>query len=446
MQLVSGSESNNFTALLGGELGDVHGLLELCEGDTWKSPCLIAADGATEQWSASETAVACREMGHTRAGELKMGCIMPVQSLIWLWLCLPSASFGLVAQIVESNRRLSYLPQCLGSEEMLSDCNNSNIDTQNDCSPVVISCWNSSALSSQPAPRPTTAISLHSPSPSPPSHSSPVQTVHTSQPLTSRASETPVTSPPLSPSPSSEPTSATDSSSSPVALLSMAGAVGGVVILLLAAIITALLFLFLRHRQRRVKPYEVPATCHDGRNPMFELIPETEALYDRAPVTGAVQPTQPAELRKYHTLIHSKGSHTSPPPQPTSPASPPGVYETVTPASSRANPSRDPPREKPPVYYHTLENRSPRVAEVKYHTLEGPQQRVAEVKYHTLEGPQQLQRREGEPVYCEVGQRKAATLPAPQRTHPSPSPPPTARGSNFALSLPRNLSGSTTLL
>ena len=169
VRLVSGSDYNNFTVVLGGELGDVHGLLELCEGDTWKRPCLIAADGATEHWSASETAVACREMGRTRAGELRMGCIMPAQSLIWLWLCLPSASFGFASQTVDSNRRLSYLPQCLGSEEMLSDCNTSNIDTQNNCSPVVISCWNSSALSSQPVPRPTTAISLHSPSPSPPS-------------------------------------------------------------------------------------------------------------------------------------------------------------------------------------------------------------------------------------------------------------------------------------
>ena len=109
VRLVSGSDNSTFIALLGGELGDVHGVLELCEGDTWKRPCLIAADEATEHWSASETAVACREMGHTRAGELRSGCIMPVQSLIWLWLCLPSASFGLAAQIVASNRRLTCL-------------------------------------------------------------------------------------------------------------------------------------------------------------------------------------------------------------------------------------------------------------------------------------------------------------------------------------------------
>ena len=50
-------------------------------------------------------------------------------------------------QITESSRRLSYIPQCNGSEEILRDC--SAVDQDDSCdAPLVISCWNSSSVTS----------------------------------------------------------------------------------------------------------------------------------------------------------------------------------------------------------------------------------------------------------------------------------------------------------
>ena len=195
-------------------------------------------------------------------------------------------------------------------------------------------------------------------------------------------------------------------------LVSVAGAVGGVVLLQLAAIVAVLLLLC--QRRQRVKPQDQPPSLpNGGRNATFEMeeVPEFEALYDR---TTAIPP--PLEAEEFHTLTHSPAT------QPSHPHTVPAAYETVAPSSSRGNPVRDAPREKPPVYYHVLEH---------------PRERVADHKYHTLEqvGPT----RAVEPMYSEVAPRRAATLGS-QKPRPSTPPPPSA------LTLPQNLSGSMTLL
>ena len=47
-------------------------------------------------------------------------------------------------QSTESSRRLSYIPQCMGSEERLEDC--STLNHAGNCdAPLLISCWNSSS-------------------------------------------------------------------------------------------------------------------------------------------------------------------------------------------------------------------------------------------------------------------------------------------------------------
>ncbi|CAI7989260.1 hypothetical protein GBAR_LOCUS172 [Geodia barretti] len=71
------------------------------------------------------TAVACRELRWMAPGE--------------------SGAIG----HTESSRKLSYIPQCMGSEEKLEDCSTLN-HTGNCDAPLVISCSNSST--SQPSP------------------------------------------------------------------------------------------------------------------------------------------------------------------------------------------------------------------------------------------------------------------------------------------------------
>ena len=142
------------------------------------------------------------------------------------------------------------------------------------------------------------------------------------------------------------------------------------------------------------QPYEVPVPVvkedeifHHQRTD----IPETEILYDKTTVL--------AQTEQSHTLNHSPVSSSSPAlshsssGKTSSTTIPPNeaLYEKVLPTSSCANLSRDPPKGRPPVYYHVLENR-PRMPH--YHVLE--------------EQPSSR----GEPMYHEVGQR-GALRPAP---------------------------------
>ncbi|CAI7989244.1 hypothetical protein GBAR_LOCUS172 [Geodia barretti] len=126
--LTSFEDNDDISAALDGVLGDVRGILEICENELWKSGvvlCLNEGDGGTELWTMENTAVACRELRWMAPGE--------------------SGAIG----HTESSRKLSYIPQCMGSEEKLEDCSTLN-HTGNCDAPLVISCSNSST--SQPSP------------------------------------------------------------------------------------------------------------------------------------------------------------------------------------------------------------------------------------------------------------------------------------------------------
>ena len=57
-------------------------------------------------------------------------------------------------QVIEPKRRLSYIPQCEGSEERLRNCSTLSHDG-NCAAPVAISCWNNSAIATSPTVAPS---------------------------------------------------------------------------------------------------------------------------------------------------------------------------------------------------------------------------------------------------------------------------------------------------
>jgi hypothetical protein len=408
------SDSNPISAALDGVVGDAHGVLEICENELWKR--VVLCSEGVEQWTTENTAVACRELGYPAPGQ--------------------SGAYDV--QMTEEGKRLSYVPQCMGSEDRLRNC--TTVDHGDSCAiPVVISCWNSSQvttihLSPSLAVTPFTS-SASKPAVSPPFsllQSSPnaVSATELQQPsLTTGPASTPTTD-----SPSTDNTTTDPPSTAPQALVYLAATVGTVVALLLLSIAGVVLYPAC-HRREKVRPqnepYEVPVST-SARNQTFQEVPETEVLYDRATTS-----VQREDSQEYHTLNHSLSpSKPSPPLSSHSTGSstgPPPVYDTVVPpASSQA---RDPPTQKPPVYYHVLQSPTERAVEVKYHTLEEP----AGHRYHVLEQQETggVNTSGGPAMYSEVGQRRAVTL-QPHRQAPS--------ASNLTVSLPRNLSGSTTLL
>ena len=328
----------------------------------------------------------------------------------------------------------------MGSEERLRDC--TTVDEDDSCdAPLAISCWNSLQVTTIPS------LTISSPtqftsSVSKPAVSSPVSLMQSS---TTAVSTTELQQSSLTTGPASTPktnspsidTGTTDTAvTAPRALVYLAAAVGTVVALLLVSIAGVLLYLAC-HRREKVRPqnepYEVPVTTA-ARNQTFQEVPETEVLYDRATTS-----IQREDSQEYHTLNHSLSpSKPSPPLSSHSTGSstgPPPVYDTVAPpGSSQTNPARDPPTQKPPVYYHVLQSPTER-AEVKYHTLEEPAGHILEQQESGGVNPSG-----GPAMYSEVGQRRAATL-QPHRQAPSSS-----SSSNLTISLPRNISGSTTLL
>ena len=73
LRLLTSFEDNDvFSAALDGVLGDVRGILEICENELWKSVvlCLNEGDLEGEQWTTENTAVACRELGYPAPGSL----------------------------------------------------------------------------------------------------------------------------------------------------------------------------------------------------------------------------------------------------------------------------------------------------------------------------------------------------------------------------------------
>ncbi|CAI8011154.1 hypothetical protein GBAR_LOCUS7251, partial [Geodia barretti] len=121
VRLLTAADNNAISAALDGVLGDVNGTLEICENELWKKVVLCLNEGEGEQWMTENTAVVCRELGYPAPGE----------------------SGAIDFQIV--SRKLSYVPQCMGSEDRLRDC--TTVDQDDSCdAPLVISCWNSSQV------------------------------------------------------------------------------------------------------------------------------------------------------------------------------------------------------------------------------------------------------------------------------------------------------------
>ncbi|CAI8017564.1 hypothetical protein GBAR_LOCUS10657 [Geodia barretti] len=212
------------------------------------------------------TAVACRELGYPAPGK--------------------SGAYDI--QMTEEDKRLSYIPQCMGSEERLRDC--TTVDHGDSCdAPLVISCWNSSQVTTIPSltiSSPTRfTSSVSKPAVSPPvslmeSSTTAVSTTELQQPsLTTGPASTPDTD-----SPSTDTGTTDNGTTAPQALVYLAAAVGTVVALLLVSIAGVVLYLAC-HRREKVRPqnepYEVPVTTA-ARNQTFQEVPETEVLYDRA--------------------------------------------------------------------------------------------------------------------------------------------------------------------
>lgn len=402
---------------------DWYGAVMMCEESVWRRMvvCNISLEpqSSAPQWSENNTEVVCRELG---------------------FLSVTVASYNTEEY---DNEEVRYIPQCVGNEERLINC--STTPQPPNCNYVMmisITCVPNSTPPSSTID--TTSFSQ--------SAIVSVVSLSTSQPdglLTSvtHSSSTILSSSLPSPLPSHPP----PSPSLPVALISLGTSLGLVAILLLVPIAVVLICC----RPHRVKPlhdpYEVPVTTLERTNQTFDLvttnIPNTEVLYDRA--------TTPPSSHHYHTLTHSPTTTISHPStsasasQSTAASSTDG-YAIVGPAEAMSGGARDPPKGIAPVYYHVLRNpketrKETELGDTKYHVLESPGP-----LYHTLEqstigepggaitGRGGGGAVRGGPVYSEVvTERKTVTLKPTTTAHSD---------LNFTVSLPKNLSGSATLL
>ena len=335
---------------------------------------------------------------------------------------------------------------------------------------MVIGCWNRSTDNSQSttvathtsSSAITSTVTMSSPDSPQPTSSVQLQTsVLISKSQSNIATTSTIAGATSSPSPG-----VVDSASASTASI-LFGAIGAVIGLLVMAIL--LTTVCICYRSRHVKEpivqdrqYEVPISGE--RNKTFHEIeqtttlPETEILYDRAVTSHQA----PDESQVCHILNHSPATTHSPAASSSSASKNSGgsssdlplneaLYEKVI--SSRTNLHRDAPTQKPPVYYHTLVNsqETPTATTPHYHVPEGsntgcvystPHCNVPERSsgghvptmphYHVLEGSNAGRMStmphyhvlEGstngrvEPLYHEVGRRKAATLPAQRTTRP----------------------------
>ena len=63
-------------------LGDVRGILEICENELWKSGVLCLNEGDLgEQWTTENTAVACRELGYPAPGLVSDSLVVVARKL-----------------------------------------------------------------------------------------------------------------------------------------------------------------------------------------------------------------------------------------------------------------------------------------------------------------------------------------------------------------------------
>ena len=173
------------------------------------------------------------------------------------FLCIDA--FPVVRQVTESSKRLSYIPQCVGTERRLRDC--SAAEQSGSCdAPVLIRCSMSSSKFTTQLSSTMTAPKLLASSTSklvPVQHSSTYNaTMFKPQPSATKASSTATYSFVTDLFPSSSTNSSSATSSSP--LYDVPGAVGvavgGLVVLLLAAAVTLLVLLLLCRKKKKFLP------------------------------------------------------------------------------------------------------------------------------------------------------------------------------------------------
>ena len=317
--------------------------------------------------------------------------------------------------MTEPSRRLSYTPQCVGNESRLSDC--SATEQSGSCdAPVVIRCfWRSSEVmksqtSSTPAPSLLSTSNKLVPGTLLPTFTRPSMfkpqssASHKEITASPTATHTLVTDfqtvfpSPFNPSLSSPPFL----SSEAVAL----AVVGLVVLSLVAAIATFLVFLLWREKRKatkfrtrpdtavvydmvlpaspntrefQVQPYEVPISTSRIWN---DDCPETEAVTDTTTAGNSL-----TDADRYHRLLHFPVASYHCPPNLTTSSTSIAVKhdEKVGPSSSsQANQGRSHP--KYPVCY-TVVNSRERATEVLYDTLNWSREKVRDQhhQYDVLE-------------------------------------------------------------
>ena len=318
-------------------------------------------------------------------------------------------------QGAESRRRLSYTPQCVGSESRLSDC--SATDGSDSCdAPLLIRCYqNRAEVDQQPSTMtsPTLASSLSLPNQlvlrqSPSSYTSLLK-LH---PSTTRQSTfstlTPVADavlpsslppphlPPVLPSSLSPPTTRFPSLSllPPEVVI---GAIGGVVVLLGAVILTFVVIFICRRRQRVKKPraksvvvhvYDEPepSSTNQTRSPQpyqhpvssrQSNISHQETNPRHTETTASSQPS--LDSVQYHRRNHFPVSGTNPSLHSQAVISPSAHYDVLQ--RSRENLAEH--------QYSVLQRPREDIAEHQYSVLQRPREDIAEHQYSILQRPRE---------------------------------------------------------
>ena len=320
-------------------------------------------------------------------------------------------AFTAERQVTEPSRRLSYTPQCVGIESRLSDC--SATEQSDSCdAPVVIRCfWSSSeVMKSQTSstiahsrPSTTSKLALGTRLPTfTPTMFKPQSSATKEITASPTATHTLVTAfqtvfpSPFNPSLSSP----TFLSSEAVAL----AVVGVVVLSLVAAIATFLVFLLWREKRKATKFRTRPDTAavydmvlpsvspHEFQVQPYEVPISSRIWNDDCPETEAVTDTTTAgnsltDADRYHRLIHFPVASYHCPPNLTTSSTSIAVKhdEKVGPSSSsQANQCRSQP--KSPVCY-TVVNSREHATEVLYNTLDWSREKVRDQhhQYDVLE-------------------------------------------------------------
>lgn len=164
--------------------------------------------------------------------------------------------------MTEPRRRLSYTPQCVGSERTLRDCSTTSDGSESCDAPLLISCYSqqSSTMTSPPLPSSLSLPSQLVLRPSPSSYTSLLKLHPSATRQSTFSTLTPVVDAVL-PSSLTPPTTPFPSLS-PLSPEVVVGAIGGVVMLLGAVILTFVVIFICRRRQRVKKPRTKSIVVH----------------------------------------------------------------------------------------------------------------------------------------------------------------------------------------